>query len=105
MLKIGLKALLTVIGFTKKRCVYDNPREQVEECSHRGFADASKKAYCGVVYFVYRTQVGRCARTSTSKTRVDTLKERSVPRLELMTAFARVKLMVNVEAALASQQC
>ena len=76
----------------------------MEECSLHGFADASKKAYCGVVYFVYRTQVGRYARMLTSKTRVATLKGLSIPRLELMAAFILVKLMVNVEGALASQQ-
>ena len=42
-----------------KCCVYDHPREEVEECSLHGFADASKKAYCDVVYLVYRTQVSR----------------------------------------------
>ena len=67
-----------------KRCVYDHPREEVEECSLHGFADASKKAYCGVVYLVYRTQVGRYARMVTSKARVAPLKELSIPRLELM---------------------
>ena len=40
----------------------------------------------------------------TSKTRVAPLKELSIPRLELMAAFILVKLMVNVEGALASQQ-
>ena len=87
-----------------KRCIYDHPHEEVEECSLHGFADASKKAYCGVVYLVYRTQVGRYARMLTSKTRVAPLKELSIPRLELMGALILVKLMVSVKGALASQQ-
>ena len=87
-----------------KRCVYDQRREEVEECSLHGFADTSKKAYCGVVYLVYRTQVSRYARMLTSKTRVATLKELSIARLELIAAFILAKLMVNVEGALASQQ-
>ena len=69
---------------------------EVEECS-----DASKKAYCGVVYLVCRTRVGRYARMLTSKTRMAPLKELSIPRLELIAAFILVKLMVNVEGALA----
>ena len=87
-----------------KRCVYDHPRKEVEECSLHVFADANKKAYCGVVYLVYRAQVGRYAQMFTSKTRVAPVKELSIPRLELMAAFILMKLMVNVEGALASQQ-
>ena len=63
-----------------------------------------KKAYCGVVCLVYRTQVGRYARMLTSKTRVAPMKKLSIPRLELMAAFILVKLMVNFEGSLASQQ-
>ena len=98
-----IKGLIDCHRIEVKRCIYDHPCE-VEECSLHGFADASKKAYCGVVYLVYRTQVGRYAQMLTSKTRVAPLKELSIPRLELMAAFILVKLMVNVEGALASQQ-
>ena len=87
-----------------KRCIYDHPCEEVEECSLHRFADARKKAYCGMVYLVYRTQVGRYAQMLTSKTRVAPLKELSIPRLELMAALILVKLMVSVEGALASEQ-
>ena len=87
-----------------KRCIYDHPCEEVEECSLHGFADASKKAYCGVVYLVYRTQVGRFAQMFTSKTRVAPLKELKIPRLKLMAALILVKLMFNVESALALEQ-
>ena len=83
-----------------KRCIYDHPHEEVEECSLHGFADACKKAYCGVVYLVYRTQVGRYARMLTSKTRVAPLKELSIPRLELMGALILVKLMVVLKVLL-----
>ena len=99
-----IKDLIDCHKIEVKRCIYDHPREEVEECSLHGFADASKKAYCGVVYLVYRTQEGRCARMLCSKTRVAPLKELSIPRLELMAAFILVKLMVNVEGALVSQQ-
>ena len=73
------------------------------ECWLHGFADASKRAYCGVVYFVYRTSVGKYVRILTSKTRVAPLKELSIPRLELIVALIMVKLVVSAEAALAAQ--
>ena len=98
------KGLIDCHKIDVKRCVYDHPHEEVVECSLHGFADASKKAYCGVVYLVYGTQVGRHVRMLTSKTRVAPLKELSIPRLELMAALILVKRMVNVEDALASQQ-
>ena len=62
-----------------KCCIYDHPCEEVEECSLHGFANTSKKAYCGVVNLVYRTQVGRYAQMLTSKTSVPPLKELSIP--------------------------
>ena len=50
-----IKGLIDCHKIDVKRCVYDHPHEEVVECSLHGFADASKKAYCGVVYLVYRT--------------------------------------------------
>ena len=82
---------------------YDHIHEEVVECWLHGFADASKRAYCGVVYFVYRTSVGRYVRMLTSKTRLPHLKELSNPRLELMAALIMVKLVVSAEAAFSAQ--
>ena len=47
-----IKGLIDCQRIDVKRCVYDHPHEEVEECSLHGFADVSKKAYCGVVYLV-----------------------------------------------------
>ena len=98
-----IKGLVDCGKIVINRCVYDHPREEVLEFSLNGFADASKRAYCGMVYLVYRTGVGRYVRMLTSKTRVAPLKELSIPRLELMAAIILLKLIINVESALASQ--
>ena len=68
-----------------------------------GFADASKRAYSGVVYFVYRTSIGRYVKMLTSKRRVAPLKELSIQRLEFMAALIMVKLVVSAEVSLATQ--
>ena len=41
------------------RCLYETGEERVTECYLHGFGDASKKAYCTMVYFVYRTDDGK----------------------------------------------
>ena len=68
-----------------------------------GFADANKKAYCAVIYLMYRTHTGRYAKMLTSKTRVAPLKELSIPRLELMAGLILVQLMSTVKNALSPQ--
>ena len=82
-------------------CVWDHLPEKVLHCSLHGFADASKKAYCALIYLVYITSTGRYTRMLNSKTRVAPLKELSIPRLELALMLAR--LMGNVVTALSQQ--
>ena len=66
------------------RCLYETGGGDVTECYLHGFGDASKKAYCAMVCFVYRTKDGKAhVRLVASKTRVAPLKELSIPRLEL----------------------
>lgn len=86
------------------RCLYETGGEVVTECYLHGFGDASKKAYCAMVYLVYRTEDGRThVRLVASKTRVAPLKELSIPRLELMSARILAQLMNTIKNALQSQ--
>ena len=74
------------------------------ECFLHGFGDASKKAYCAMVHFVYRTDDGQAhVRLVVSKTRVAPLKDLSIPRLELMSARILAQLMNTIRNALQSQ--
>ena len=76
----------------------------MEKCYLHGFGDASKKAYCAMVYFVYLGTDGKThVRLVASKTRVAPLKELSIPRLELMSARILAQLMDTIKVALQSQ--
>ena len=98
-----IKGLIDCQKIMIHRCVWDHVREEVVQCSLHGFADASKKAYCAVIYLVYTTSTGIYTRMLTSKTRVAPLKELSIPRLELMSALMLARLMSTVEKALSHQ--
>ena len=98
-----IESLIECKLITIDRCLYKHVREEVLECSLHGFADASKKAYCAVIYFVYQTSTGTYSKMLTSKTRVAPLKELSIPRLELIACLILVNLMSTVKNALNSQ--
>ena len=92
--------LLLTREIKTSRCLYEARKECVTECYLHGFGDASKKAYCAMVYFVYRANDGQThARLVASKTRVAPLKELSIPRLELMSARILAQLMNTVRSA------
>ena len=74
-----IESLIECKLITIDRCLYKHVREEVLGCSLHGFADASKKAYCAVIYFVYQTSTGTYSKMLTSKTRVASLKELSIP--------------------------
>ena len=83
------------------RCLYEAREECVAQCFLHGFGDASKKAFCTMVYFVYRTVDGQAhVRLVASKTRVAPLKELSIPRLELMSARILAQLVNMTRNAL-----
>ena len=95
--------LSRIKGIAISRCVYDSLEQEVLECYLHGFGDASNKAYCAVVYFVYRTWDGIHVRLLTSRSRVAPLKELTIPRLELMSARILAQLMNTVKNALEEQ--
>ena len=95
--------LSRIRGIAISRCVNDSLKKEVLECYLHGFGDASNKAYCTVVYFVYRTWDGVHVRLLTSRSRVAPLKELTIPRLELMSARIVAQLMSTVKNALEEQ--
>ncbi|XP_068703996.1 uncharacterized protein [Montipora foliosa] len=94
-----IKRLIECKQITIDRCVYEHVREEVLECSLHGFADANKKAYCTVIYFVYRTKTGSYSKMLTPKTRVAPLKELSIPRLELIACLILAKNALNSQVS------
>lgn len=70
-------------------------------CDVHGLKDASKKAYCAMVYLEYSTEDGKTHVTLiASKTRVTAIKVLSIPRLELMAARILAQLMHAIRNAL-----
>ena len=65
-----------------------------------GFGDASKRAYCAVVYLVTIVCDKVYVKLVASKTRVAPIKELSISRLELMAARILAQLMDAVRRAL-----
>ena len=98
-----IESLIECKLITIDRRLYKHVREEVLGCSLHGFADASKKAYCAVIYFIYQTSTGTYSKMLTSKTRVALLKELSIPRLELIARLILAKPMSTVKNALNSQ--
>ena len=100
----GLIDDLNAVGtISLPRCLYKKDIGQVKNCYLHGFADASKKAYCALVYLVYETEEGMNSRLVCAKTRVAPLKELSIPRLELMSGRILSTLMKTVYNALTPQ--
>ena len=95
--------LSNIEGISINRCIYERPKQEVLECELHGFGDASSKAYCTVVYLVYKTNEGTSAKLLTSKSQVAPLKKLTIPRLELMLARILAQLMDTVKLALESQ--
>ena len=95
--------LSKIEGISISRCIYERPKQEVLECELHRFGDASSKAYCAVVYLVYKTNKGTSAKLLTSKSRVAPLKKLTIPRLELMSARILAQLVDTVKLALESQ--
>ena len=85
------------------KCIYENPREEVLEYQLHGFGDTSTKAYCAVVYLVYRTRARVHAKLLAAKTCVAPLKALTIPRLELMSERILAQLMDTIKKAFKSE--
>lgn len=95
----GVEDLKGVGEISVARCVNRVPQDQINRYFHR-FADARRKAYCAVVYFVCEAYGAFSVTLLTSKTRVAPLKTQTIPRLELMSGRVLAKLMETVQNAL-----
>ncbi|XP_048580427.1 uncharacterized protein LOC116614572 [Nematostella vectensis] len=84
------------------RCVYGVSGAEVTYSLH-GFGDASKKAYCAVIYCVTELYGAYHVELLTSKTRVAPLKEQTIPRLELMSGRVLAQLMATVVNAISGE--
>ena len=101
--EIWLHDLDSVKTISIPRCVFSQVDNDVLSCELHGFGDASQKAYCAVVYLVYRSNEGISTKLLCSKSRVAPLKNLSIPRLELLSARILAVLMSNVVKAVESQ--
>ena len=81
-----MEDLNKVKSITVPRGMYSEVEGDILNCQLHGFGDASKKAYCAVIYLVYTTTSGTSTKLLCSKSRVAPLKQLSIPRLELMSA-------------------
>ena len=85
------------------RCHFDEINKEIEQYSLHAFGDASKKAFCSVIYLFMKIASSYHCKLVTSKLRVVPLKEMSVPRLELIAALVLARLLNNVKHSLESQ--
>ena len=85
------------------RCAVSVKKGTLVSRQLHGFADASKKAYCAMVYLVEETAEGIYIQLLSAKTRVVPLKQLTIPRLELMSARVLATLMTTVIEALGPQ--
>ena len=85
------------------RCTLGDIDGETISTTLHGFGDASKHAYCAMIYLVCETTTGVHTKLLCAKTRVAPLKELSIPKLELMSARILVTLMETVKNSLRSK--
>ena len=98
-----LKDLTKVKEISIPRCMFEGNAGEILNCQLHGFADASKRAYCAMVFLVCTTTEGIYTRLLCAKSRVAPLKELTIPRLELMSARILATMMDTVNKALQSE--
>jgi hypothetical protein len=70
------------------------------------FGDASKLAYCAVVYLRIRTKNGYCTMIVFAKTRLQPLKKNlTIPKMEIMGIWLASKLLLYVQKEMDFQSC
>ena len=82
------------------RCYFQGIPERVVSCSLHGFGDASSKAYAAVIYLHVATTTGSYVTFVASKSRAAPVKQLSIPRLEILAALVRARLITYVREAL-----
>ena len=85
------------------RFIVEGMDNETTRVTFHGFGDVSKHANCAMSYLVIETSAGIYTKLICAKTRVASLKELTLPKLELMLARILVNLMETVKDALSSQ--
>ena len=84
-----------------ERCYLSRIEEEINSYSLHGFCDASKKAYCAVIYLVITTESeGLFGKLIASRSRVTPIKKLTTPRLELMAAVILARLITTIKNSL-----
>ena len=65
-----------------------------------GFCEASLGAYAAVVYLLMETNDGNTVRFLAAKTRVSSLREQTIPRLELLSSLLSARLITTISQSL-----
>ena len=84
-------------------CYLDEINQEIEQYSLHAFSDASKEAFCSVIYLVMKIASGYHCKLVTIKSSVVPLKEMSIPRSELIAALILARLLNNVKHSPESQ--
>ena len=101
--KTWLQGLREANIISVPRCIFNECQGEPLRVQLHGFADASKRAYCAMIFIVVKTSMHTYVRLLSAKTRVAPLKLLTIPRLELMSARILANLMNTVLEALGQQ--
>ena len=82
------------------RYYFPEEERKVKSVTLHGFGDASRGAYCAVVYLCIETEDGYRTSLVASKIRVTPSSPMSIPRLELLAALILARLISSVQEAL-----
>ena len=92
---------LEKVGEMSVSCYYFPKEERkVKSATLHGFGDASKGAYCAVVYLCIEAEDGYKTSLVASKSRVTPSTPMSIPRLELLAALIVARFISSVREAL-----